>query len=153
MILLLLLLFVGTAQAEGWPDAPAVKCITNDRGECLQGHFMAPIQDNSWQNRQAGEWIVDKGGQRLTKILADKDGNTILLECQDGAPCEYTASARHLFACHQKMQEAMKEADKVLRFPRVYVDKTVGPVVEYQASAPMSPHWGTTMKECVGRDR
>lgn len=104
---------------------------------------------------QAGEWIVDKEGQKLTKILADKDGNAILLECQDGVPCEYTASARHLFACHQKMQEAMKWIDPITKSynENKRKDPAFDFAKQYREYDKNQAKWDTTMKECVGRDR
>ena len=55
MILLFILLFIGTAQAEGWPDAPAVKCVLDARGQCITG---AGFDVGCYQKMQeAMKWI------------------------------------------------------------------------------------------------
>ncbi len=137
MIWLLLFLLVGTAQAGGGAER-IPRCLDLGDGQCSNIII--------YRDGTAGEWIVDKDGYRLTKILADKDGNTILLECQDGVPCKYTASARHLFECHKKMQEAMRRLDDVMlkqnNTPGLFIIKNED-----------HKYWDTTMKECVERDR
>lgn len=98
-----------------------------------------------------GVWTVDKKYGYLTQILADADGNTVMLECKDGVPCDWTIAAKNLFTCHQRMREAMawmaplnrsynenKKRDPNFDFERQYR--------EYPKNA---EKWDRTVKDCV----
>ena len=97
-----------------------------------------------------GDWTVDKKFGYLTKILVDADGNTVMLECKDGAPCDWALSAKNLFTCHQRMREAMKAVNpyivdiyKPFRLDHTKPDETL------KDNQHALTQWNAVMKDCV----